>query len=61
MGEKKIEPFLSVEQVSEILQMPRSTIYQKVSEGLIKSYKPGKKILFDPEDVRAFVKRYIRK
>lgn len=61
MGEKKIEQFMTIEQVSELLHMPRSTVYQKVSEGLIKSYKPGKKILFDPEDVRAFVKKYIQR
>lgn len=61
MGEKKLERFLTVEEVSDLLRMPKSTIYQKVSEGLIKTYKPGKKILFDPEDVRNFMKRFMQK
>lgn len=61
MGEKKLERFLTVEEVSELLQMPKSTVYQKVSEGLIRTYKPGKKILFDPADVRAFVDRFRQK
>lgn len=61
MGERKIEQYMTVEQVSEMLQMPKATVYQKVAEGLIRTYKPGKKILFDPSDVHAFVKKYIQK
>lgn len=61
MGEKQLERYLSIEEVSALLQMPKSTVYQKVAEGQIKTYKPGKKILFDPEDVRAFVKKFVQK
>ena len=61
MGEKKLERFLTIEEVSDILQMPKSTVYQKVSEGQIRTYKPGKKILFDPEDVRTYVKKFVQK
>ena len=61
MGEKKIEDFITIDQVSEMIKMPKSTIYQKVQEGQLRSYKPGKKILFDPAEVRAYVKRFASK
>lgn len=58
MGEKKIERYLTIDEVAELLHLSRSAIYQRMAEGYLKAYKPGKKLLFDPEDVRAFVNRF---
>jgi hypothetical protein len=62
VGEKKINEdivgYLSIEDASKFLgNTPIETIKQKVQLGLLKAYKPAKRLLFDPKDLREFVQR----
>lgn len=58
MGEKKIERFLTLDEAAEFLgKMSPSTLRQKVARGMIRAYKPGKHVVFDPADLRDFVRR----
>jgi len=58
MAEKNIERFLSLEEAAEFLggMNPRS-LAEKARAGTIRAYKPGKHLIFDPKDLREFVKR----
>lgn len=59
MGEKKLDGFIDIIAASEFLGgMPTETITQKVGKGEIPAYKPGKRLLFDPEELRKYVKRH---
>jgi len=58
MGEKKIEGFIDIEEASKFLGgMPTNTIRWKVSLGEIRAYKVGRKQIFDPNELREYVKR----
>ena len=51
--------FLSLEQAAAFLgNMPTSTLGEKARNGEVKSYKPGKSLIFDPKDLREYVKRH---
>lgn len=58
MGEKKLDDYVTIEQASEMLHMPVMTIRQKVKEGHLKAYKPGKRLLFKVSEIHLFVKRF---
>lgn len=55
---KSEERYMTVEEASEFLRMPVDTVRRKAAEGTLNAYKPGKRLLFDPADLRAFVKRF---
>jgi excisionase family DNA binding protein len=59
MGEKNLERYLSLDEASAFLGgMSTSTISEKVRNGVLPAYKPGKHLLFDVRDLREFVKRH---
>jgi len=48
---------LSTQQVADILHVSKSTIYNLIREGEIKSYKVGRKIRFTQEDVDKYIEK----
>ena len=51
--------YLSLEQAAVFLgDMPPSTLAEKARNKEVKSYKPGKSLIFDPKDLREYVKRF---
>lgn len=55
----RADGFLSLEDAARFLgNMPVETLAQKARQGMIKSFKPGKHLLFDPKDLREYVRRF---
>lgn len=51
--------YLSLEQAAHFLGgMSVSTLTEKARAGDVKAYKPGKHLIFDPKDLREYVKRF---
>jgi hypothetical protein len=50
---KQAHPFKSVPQVAAHFDVCPYTLYEKVRLGLIPSYRFGRKVMLDPEEVRA--------
>ena len=57
MGEKKHRELWKIEDVIKYLNVPRSTAYLYVAEGLIPCVKIGKHRRFIPDEVEKAVKR----
>ncbi len=58
MGEKQLDRFLTLEEAMHFLGgMAKSTLEEKVRHGIIPAYKPGRHLVFDPKELREFVKR----
>lgn len=49
--------FVTVEEVAELLRVPRSRIYDWTRQRLIPAYRGGKRLLFDREEVLAWFKQ----
>jgi predicted DNA-binding transcriptional regulator AlpA len=58
---EQIKRFLSIEQVMEITQMTRQGIFKRIREGKLKAFKPGRKLVFDEQDVFHFISKYQKK
>lgn len=59
MGEKKLDGFISIEEASAFLGgMPLQTIRWKVAQREIPAYKVGRGMVFDPKELREYVKRH---
>ena len=58
MGEKKLDDYLTIEEAAEMIKMPVGTLREKQRQGLVKAYKPGKRLLFKVQDLHLFIKRY---
>ncbi len=54
MGEKKA---LSTQEVADMLQVSKSTIYDLIKKGEISSYKVGRKVRFTENDVQDYISR----
>ena len=48
---------LSTQEVAQILQVSKSTIYELIRRGEINSYKIGRKVRFTQDDVDAYIAR----
>ena len=60
MGEKKfeIDRFLSLDEAAEFMgNMTPRALADRARAGQIPSYKPGKHLIFDPKDLREYVRR----
>ncbi len=56
---RRQEGFLSLEEASDFLGgMPISSLMEKVRNGVIPAYKPGRHAIFDPKELREYVKRF---
>ena len=53
-----IEQYIGIEEASKLIHMPVSTIREKVNQGILPAYKPGKALLFLPSELRQFVTRF---
>jgi excisionase family DNA binding protein len=49
--------YITLEQASEISQIPVSTLRKRITEGVLPAYKPGRGILIDPRDLDLLIKR----
>lgn len=49
--------FVTVEEVAELLRVPKSRIYDWTRQRLIPAYRGGKRLLFDREEVLAWFKQ----
>jgi len=49
------EPYITIDEVAQRLQLPRSTIYQYTSKKKIPFYKKGKKLLFRWSKIQSWV------
>jgi excisionase family DNA binding protein len=49
--------YLTIEEAAEKIRMPYETLRRKIKEGLVKAYKPGKRVLIDERELELFVKR----
>lgn len=49
--------FLSTQEVADMLQISKSTIYTLIKRGEIRAYKIGRKIRFNQDDVNAYIAR----
>ena len=58
MGERKLDDYVTIEEASEIVRMPVKTLREKQKQGLVRAYKPGKRLLFKVQDLHLFIKRY---
>lgn len=58
MGEKKLDDYLIIEEAAAMVRMPVKTLRQKVEDGELKAYKPGKRLLFKVQDLHTFIKRF---
>ena len=54
MPEKKA---LSTQEVADLLQVSKSTIYDLIKRGEIRSYKVGRKVRFTEDDVKEYIDR----
>lgn len=53
------EGYLSAEDAARFIgNMPLSSFREKVGQGLIPAYKPGKYPVFDPKDLKEYVRRH---
>ena len=48
---------LSSQEVADILHVSRSTIYELIRRGDIRSYRVGRKVRFTQDDVDAYIAR----
>ena len=48
---------LSTQEVADILHVSKSTIYDLIRRGEIRSYKIGRKVRFTQDDVDAYIAR----
>lgn len=54
-GGSMTSTFLSADEAAQFLKIPKSQIYQLTFKGAIRFYKPGKRLLFRPEDLTEWV------
>ena len=60
VNQKTADGFLNMAEASKYLgDMAEQTIREKVAQGLIKAYKPGRHPLFDKKELREYVKRHV--
>jgi len=52
-----MKEYLKVEDVMRILQVSRTTAYEIVHSGLLKSYKVGRLLRITAEDLQRFIER----
>lgn len=59
MGEKKLDvpSFLFLEGVAELAHCSTRYVKEEVKRGELRAYKPGKRLLFDPDDVQKWIKK----
>ena len=57
VNSKKPEDMITVEELSEWLKVPITTIYEWTASDKIPSYKIGKYRRFDPSEIRLWIKR----
>jgi len=50
------KPFLTIDEVSELIHMPKQTIYSKSAKHEIPCMRRGRKLLFDREELLRWVK-----
>ncbi len=53
----EIESFLTIDELSAWIKVKKSTIYQWVIKDAIPSYKIGGKRLFEPSEIRKWLKK----
>lgn len=58
---EKIEQLLTPDEVSDVLNVSRSHIYQVLREGIIPSVRIGKAVRVRPQDLRAFIGHALEK
>ena len=52
---EKEKPFLSMEEASTYMGLPKNTLYQYTSKNLLPYYKTGKRVYFKIEDLNQFI------
>jgi excisionase family DNA binding protein len=52
-----MERLLNIDQVSDILSLRKTTLYEWVEMRRIPFVRLGKRILFDPNDIRGFIEQ----
>jgi len=52
-----MKEYLKVEDVMRILQVSRTTAYEIIHSGLLKSYKVGRLVRITAEDLQRFIER----
>lgn len=52
-----LESFLTIDELSSWIKIKKSTIYQWVTKDEIPSYKIGGKRLFEPSEIRKWLKK----
>ena len=55
--ERRLEPLLDVDDVSLLLKRHRSSVYALVNTGELTPIRVGKRMRFDPADIRAYLHR----
>ncbi len=58
MGEPQLKDWLFIEEFADVVRLPVSTVYKRISEGAVKASKPGKRILIHKSEVEKLMKRY---
>jgi predicted DNA-binding transcriptional regulator AlpA len=58
---EQIKKFISIEQVMELTQMTKQGIFKRIREGKLKAFKPGRRLVFEEQDVIQFIQKYQKK
>lgn len=58
---KVVVHWLTLDELSDYLKTPKSTLYKLSRKGIISGHKLGKRLLFDREDVDRQIKRHGKK
>lgn len=53
----EIEEYLTIEQVAEKIGCSVRYLHEEIKKKNLRAYKPGKRLVFDPEDVQKWIKK----
>jgi len=60
ISEDKIEPLINLEQAAELLQRSHWTLRQDVKAGHLRCVRLGRRILFEPNEIRRVIAQGFR-